>query len=477
MKENRAIEVQPRHVHPIRNKVGGVFMHVSNMERSINWYHKLFGMSDRSVSTEKVHAISMDGGSGFVLDQNGYDSGLSTEDRAILMFDSPDVGAAYKFVKESGIEIVEDIMHFPGMAFFTFRDPDGNLLMICGVPGSEEGKEDGLSITDKQEISYDAGGVQLVVSEQAHYSRITPYGLELTGKAHTETQYETPLRIESTVRIDKGALFLTYGPHGLVALNFGNSPDVQGNGTGDDLFIVSPKMNKHFTFHHKGSIPIGQWAHVAWTINERSIEIHVDGHLFHRQDGYFGNLVGQAGIAGVMGQVTVKSFAVETLSEQDSMCYLPITSDAMNEDRLIADASCHAIVTGEGLWISCDEQWGSARTANVYSVPFTIKTEIQSYTRSVVLYGGQSARIKWSSEGDLCFTDPLTKEEIWVQDAALPYSSFAKIEWKMNADQTSVTVDGKTILERKGDYASCRFKLGIGADVGSAVVVKSVHIS
>ena len=71
----------------------------------------------------------------------------------------------------------------------------------------------------------------------------------------------------------------------------------------------------------------------------------------------------------------------------------------------------------------------------------------------------------------------MTKEEIWVQDAALPYTSFAKIEWKMYADQTSITVDGKTILERKGDYASCRFKLGIGADVGSAVVVKSVHIS
>ena len=100
-----------------------------------------------------------------------------------------------------------------------------------------------------------------------------------------------------------------------------------------------------------------------------------------------------------MGQVTVKSFAVETLSEQDSMCYLPITRDAMNEDRLIADGSCHAIVTGEGLWLSCDEHWGSARTDNVYSVPFTIKTEIQSYTRSVVLYGDSRLELNGVPKG------------------------------------------------------------------------------
>ncbi|MUK90620.1 hypothetical protein GMD78_19875 [Ornithinibacillus sp. L9] len=477
MKENETLEVKSRNVHPIRNKVGGVFMHVSNMEQSINWYHKLFGMSERSASTEKVHSITMDGGSDFVLDQNGFDSGLPTEDRAILMFDSPDVRAAYRFVKDSGIEIVEDIMDFPGMSFFTFRDPDDNLLMVCGDPGSDDDKEEELSITAQQEISYDAGGTRLVVTKEATHSNITPNGLELTGNARTETTYETPLRIETTVRIDKGSLYLTFSRHGLVALNFGNSPEVQEKGYGNDLYIVNPKLNKHFTFHDKGSIPIGQWAHVEWTINERSMEIHVDGKLFHRQDGYFGNLVGQAGIAGVMGKTTVKSFHVETLTDQEKTADLSVKRGEVEEDRLVADTACHAVTTSEGLWLSCDERWGYASTDNTYSVPFSLKTDIHSFTRSVVLYGGHSARIKWSSEGNLCFTDPITKEEIWVQNAELPYDSFASIEWKMDADKTSITVDGNTILERKGNYASCRFKLGIGADVGSAVTVKSVHIN
>ncbi|MGY3714941.1 VOC family protein [Sutcliffiella cohnii] len=451
-------------------------MHVSNMERSINWYHKLFGMSERSVSTEKVHAITMDGGSDFVLDQNGYDSNLPIEERAILMFDSPDVRAAYRFVKDAGIEIVEDIMDFPGMSFFTFRDPDGNLLMICGDPGSEDETNKESSHFDEQTLSYDAGGSQLVVSQEAQHARISSDGLELTGYAHTETSHVTPLRVEATVRIDKGSLNLTYGRHGLVSLNFGNSPEVQKKGSGEDLFIVHPKMNKHFTFHRKGAIPIGEWAHVEWTINERSMEIHVDGELFHRQDGYFGDLAGQAGIAGVMGQVTIKSFHVEALTDQGSTTHLPIKRNGLEIDRLVADPSSHGVITENGLWLSSDERWGHARTDNIYSAPFSLKAEIHSHTRSAVLYGGHVARIKWSSEGNLCFIDPITNEEEWISNGALPYNSFTTIEWKVDTNQTSITVDGKTVFEKKGDYASCQFKLGIGAELGSAVTVKSVHI-
>src|SRR5690606_29702572 len=174
-------------------------------------------------------------------------------------------------------------------------------LMVCGNPGSEDQLDDESLTFDKPVVSYDGGGTQLFVSKEAQHSNITSYGLELTGHARTDVSFETPLRIEATVKLDKGSLNLTYGRHGLVALNFGNSPHVQKEGSGDDLFIVNPQINKHFTFHHKGSIPIGEWVHVTWTIHERSMEIHVDGKLFHRQDGYFGNLVGHAGISGVMG--------------------------------------------------------------------------------------------------------------------------------------------------------------------------------
>ncbi|MCR2808008.1 VOC family protein [Paenibacillus soyae] len=461
--------------HPIQNKVGGVFIHVRNMERSVNWYHKLFGMPDRSTTTEKVHAIAMDGGSDFVLDQNGYDSGLASGERALLMLNSSNVRAAYSFVKESGIEIVEDIMDFPGMAFFTFRDPDGNLLMICGDPGSEE--EAAPVQVSKASIRYDAGGAVLSVSEHAALAKETAEGMELTGKAYTDTEYRVPVRLEAKVRLDKGSLFLSFGPHGTAALNFGNSPEVNEKGSGEDLFIVHPAMNKHFTFHGKGGVPVGQWARVSWTIQERFMDIHIDGQLFHRQEGYFGGASGHAGIAGVMGQITLKSFAVEELTADESPLFLPIGGSAGKEDRLIADPSCHAMSMAEGLWLGCDDRRGFARSGSVYEAPFVLKAEVSSSTRSAILYAGSTEMLRWNSEGKLCFIDPATKEEAWIDDASLPYGELARIEWRLEGGRTSLALDGRVVLDREGDYKACRFRLGIGAEPGSAVTIKSVSLN
>lgn len=33
------------------------------------------------------------------------------------------------------------------------------------------------------------------------------------------------------------------------------------------------------------------------------------------------------------------------------------------------------------------------------------------------------------------------------------------------------------MIEREGDYEACRFKLGIGAETGSAVIVREVSVS
>lgn len=62
-------------IRPIHNRIDGVFVHVSNIERSVNWYHRLFDRPERSSATDKVHSIAMDGGSDLILDQHGYDRG------------------------------------------------------------------------------------------------------------------------------------------------------------------------------------------------------------------------------------------------------------------------------------------------------------------------------------------------------------------------------------------------------------------
>jgi predicted enzyme related to lactoylglutathione lyase len=49
------------------------------------------------------------------------------------MFDADDVHAAHKFIRAYGAEVVTDVQEFNNQGWFAFRDPDGNLLMICGT--------------------------------------------------------------------------------------------------------------------------------------------------------------------------------------------------------------------------------------------------------------------------------------------------------------------------------------------------------
>jgi len=457
--------------HPIANKVGGVFMHVSNMERSANWYHQLFGMPERSSVTSKVHSLKMSAGSNFVLDQHGYDRGLAMNDRPILMFDSPDVHAAYRYVKQLGIPIEWEIEQYPGMAFFTFRDPDGNLLMVCGKPGSAA--DTGEAASQKALLRYDGGGATLEVSESSYASEITGEGLVLTGRAHTELTYATPLKIETTVRIDSGNLRLLYG-RGQLTFNYGSSDN---GGTGEEFYVGHPKVNKQFGYLKKGGIAVGEWVRVEWTLHERSIEVRVNGAVYHMQEGYFGDLEAKAGIGCDNGRITVRTFSVQSIAGEEAKPRLPIeTGGGASRDWLVADSSCCPLITHEGLWLSCDEQWGSARTTAEYEAPFALTAELRSDTGTAVLYGGVSARVKFHSEGSLSFLDPVTKEEIWAEGSGRWSGDAATVTWTVEHDRTTVSVDGELRFERKGDYSGRRFRLAIGADLGGAVTVKSVQI-
>ncbi|WP_158606816.1 VOC family protein [Paenibacillus ginsengarvi] len=481
---NETAAVSPEQVpHPITNRVGGVFMHVSNMERSVNWYHRLFAMPERSSVTDKVHALAMQGNHGFVLDQHGYDRKLAPKDRPLLMFDSPDVHAAYRFIQSIGIAPEWSIEEYPGMAFFTFRDPDGNLLMVCGKPGNREesGGEPGNALPGsagvKVPVRYDGGGCELVVTPASYHASLTREGLELTGRAYTEDVYAAPLRIEANVRIESGCLRLLYGKHGCLTFNYGPS---SANGTGEEFYVRHPAADKEIGFVGKGTIPSGEWVRLSWTIQERAMAVRVNGELFHEQEGYFGSLIGKAGIGCDNAKITVKSFVVEALNEEETLPRLTVTRNGAPVDELIPDASCYPLMTGDGLWLTHNEQWGNARTRNSYPVPFAAETVVRSDTNSVVLYGGTSARVKFHPDGSLSFLDPVTREEIWSEGAGAGAGAlgggFSSVRWVMEPGRTYVYVDGELRFEREGDYAACRFAFGIGADIGSAAVVRSFRI-
>ncbi|MFK7696502.1 VOC family protein [Paenibacillus sp. HJGM_3] len=468
------VHTQP---HPITNRIGGVFMHVRNMERSVQWYHRLFGLPERSSATDKVHALPMNGGADFVLDQHGYDRGLAMGDRPLLMIDSPDVDAAYRHVQRLGIPIEWEIERYPGMAFFTFRDPDGNLLMVCGKPGSPEsgGGADasGLQAPPASTVRYNGGGTWLTVHPDAYYASETRDGLVLKGRANTETTHATPLRIETTVRIEDGCLRLRYGPYGQLVFNYGPS---SSNGTGIEFYVKHPKVDRDFDDLTKGAIPNGEWVGIEWTIEERSMEVRVNGELFHTQEGYFGGIVGTAGIGNDNGRITVKSFSVEALPERETLPRLTVLCDGTQADVLVPDVSCYPVLTGEGLWLTQNEQWGNALTKQAYAVPYAMEIVVRSDRRTLLLYGGVSAQVKFHANGALSFRDPVSKEEVWLDGAGTLSEGFQTIVWTMDADRTSIRVNGELRLERAGNYAECRYRLGVGADLGSAVTVKSVRV-
>lgn len=69
-------------------------------------------------------------GIGLVLDAK-----LRTSEGEVPVFRAPafqfatdDIEAAYAYMREQGVEVVTEIMNGH---FFNFRDPDGNLLMVC----------------------------------------------------------------------------------------------------------------------------------------------------------------------------------------------------------------------------------------------------------------------------------------------------------------------------------------------------------
>ena len=116
---------------PVLNKLGAVFIHVTDMKRAIAWYSDLLGLPVRSSSHEgTIYDLEMDGGTGVILDSN-HKGERSVNQKTQFFFETCDLQASYEWVTGKGIEIVTGIEVHENISFFTFRDPDGNVLMIC----------------------------------------------------------------------------------------------------------------------------------------------------------------------------------------------------------------------------------------------------------------------------------------------------------------------------------------------------------
>ncbi|WP_020576085.1 VOC family protein [Actinopolymorpha alba] len=121
---------------PVKNHIGAIFVPVRDVVKAREWYTRLLGLPiGDELPHGHLYVVPMDGGSGLILDEMprwGGDrpGGPPTYQTPAFMFDTDDVRAAYAHVRDYGAELVTEVE--PG-GWFTFRDPDGNLLMVCGA--------------------------------------------------------------------------------------------------------------------------------------------------------------------------------------------------------------------------------------------------------------------------------------------------------------------------------------------------------
>jgi predicted enzyme related to lactoylglutathione lyase len=114
---------------PIQNRIGQVFIPVNDMQKAIAWYSRLFGLEPGDTSHGGViYDVPVSGETLLVLDSHKPVTSRSVQ--PICMFPTADMKAAVEWLRAIGAEITSEPQDIGSLIFLTFRDPDGNPLMI-----------------------------------------------------------------------------------------------------------------------------------------------------------------------------------------------------------------------------------------------------------------------------------------------------------------------------------------------------------
>jgi len=130
--EDQPIERLAHAESPILNRIGGIFVHVSDMNRAIEFHSEVLGVPRLEVDSESsggIYNMPTNGRVDLLLDINHLVN--RNPDRAQFMLVTHDVEASRSYLAGHGIEAFTDIQRFGPIAFFTVKDPDGNEIMIC----------------------------------------------------------------------------------------------------------------------------------------------------------------------------------------------------------------------------------------------------------------------------------------------------------------------------------------------------------
>jgi len=114
-------------MNPILNQIGTVFIPVSNIEKARDWYCGILGLpTDGEILHGHLYVLPMIGTS-IVLDSKIYSKDNIFRAPAFHL-NTNNIGEAYEFMKLKDVNLVTEIQY---NQWFNFKDPDGNLLMVC----------------------------------------------------------------------------------------------------------------------------------------------------------------------------------------------------------------------------------------------------------------------------------------------------------------------------------------------------------
>jgi predicted enzyme related to lactoylglutathione lyase len=117
---------------PILNRMGGIFLNVTDMNRAIRFHSEVLGLPYHEVGPEQensIYDLQMKSGTGVLLDNNRFRQGDDYE--TLFMLVTPDVDASKAYLEKNGVSVFTDIERHGELAFFTVKDPDDNVIMIC----------------------------------------------------------------------------------------------------------------------------------------------------------------------------------------------------------------------------------------------------------------------------------------------------------------------------------------------------------
>ncbi|NOU98615.1 VOC family protein [Paenibacillus planticolens] len=114
-------------MNPISNKIGGAFIPVSNIENARDWYCDILGLpADGDIFFGHIYVLPMEGPD-VVLDCKIF-SPENIYKVPAFQFRTEDIYQAYEFMQAKNVQLTTGI---ESGQWFNFKDPDGNLLMVC----------------------------------------------------------------------------------------------------------------------------------------------------------------------------------------------------------------------------------------------------------------------------------------------------------------------------------------------------------